>query len=136
MHPFFCATFRKKSLTNISKICFLVMCHLSLTPRTYWEVISDRQRTGPRESHPSEDLSELPPLRDPATRWFPNVMDYSDLKQGCGWTGVPLCPFPVMAAPVFTGCRYSLIQDRIVCKTNYDNQVGSAHHVRISWRGP
>ena len=75
------------------------MCHLSLTPRTYWEVISDRQRTGPRESHPSEDLSELPPLRDPATRWFPNVMDYSDLKQGCGWTGVPLCPFPVMAAP-------------------------------------
>lgn len=38
------------------------MCHLSLTPRTYWEVISDRQRTGPRESHPSEDLSELPPL--------------------------------------------------------------------------
>ena len=39
------------------------MCHLSLTPRTYWEVISDRQRTGPRESHPSEDLSELPPLR-------------------------------------------------------------------------
>ena len=47
----------------------------------------------------SEDLSELPPLRDPATRWFPNVMDYSDLKQGCGWTGVPLCPFPVMAAP-------------------------------------
>ena len=99
MHPFFCATFRKKSLTNISKICFLVMCHLSLTPRTYWEVISDRQRTGPRESHPSEDLSELPPLRDPATRWFPNVMDYSDLKQGCGWTGVPLCPFPVMAAP-------------------------------------
>lgn len=22
--------------------------------------------------------------------------------------------------PVFTGCRYSLIQDRIVCKTNYD----------------
>ena len=52
-----------------------------------------------RESHPSEDLSELPPLRDPATRWFPNVMDYSDLKQGCGWTGVPLCPFPVMAAP-------------------------------------
>lgn len=24
--------------------------------------------------------------------------------------------------PVFTGCRYSLIQDRIVCKTNYDNQ--------------
>ena len=33
--------------------------------------------------------------------------------------------------PVFTGCRYSLIQDRIVCKTNYDNQVGSAHHVRI-----
>ena len=38
--------------------------------------------------------------------------------------------------PVFTGCRYSLIQDRIVCKTNYDNQVGSAHHVRISWRGP
>jgi hypothetical protein len=26
-------------------------------------------------------------------------MDYSDLKQGCGWTGVPLCPFPVMAAP-------------------------------------
>ena len=66
------------------------MCHLSLTPRTYWEVISDRQRTGPRESHPSEDLSELPPLRDPATRWFPNVMDYSDLKQGCGWTGVSL----------------------------------------------
>ena len=38
--------------------------------------------------------------------------------------------------PVFTGCRYSLIQDRSVCKTNYDNQVGSAHHVRISWRGP
>ena len=38
-------------------------------------------------------------MRDPATRWFPNVMDYSDLKQGCGWTGVPLCPFPVMAAP-------------------------------------
>ena len=38
--------------------------------------------------------------------------------------------------PVFTGCRYSLIQDRIACKTNYDNQVGSAHHVRISWRGP
>ena len=75
------------------------MCHLSLTPRTYSEVISDRQRTGPRESHPSEDLSELPPLRDPATRWFPNVMDYSDLKQGCGWTGVPLYPFPVMAAP-------------------------------------
>lgn len=75
------------------------MCHLSLTPRTYWEVISDRQRTGPRESNPSEDLSELPPLRDPATRWFPNVMDYSDLKQGCGWTGVPLYPFPVMAAP-------------------------------------
>ena len=34
--------------------------------------------------------------------------------------------------PVFTGCRYSLIRDRIVCKTNYDNQVGSAHHVRIS----
>lgn len=34
--------------------------------------------------------------------------------------------------PVFTGCRYSLIQDRIVCKTNYDNQVGSAHHVRIA----
>lgn len=63
------------------------MCHLSLTPRTYWEVISDRQRTGPRESHPSEDLSELPPLRDPA------------VKQGCGWTGVPLYPFPVMAAP-------------------------------------
>ena len=56
------------------------MCHLSLTPRTYWEVISDRQRTGPRESHPSEDLSELPPLRDPATRWFPNVMDYAVLK--------------------------------------------------------
>ena len=27
---------------------------------------------------PSEDLSELPPLRDPAVR------------QGCGWTGVPL----------------------------------------------
>ena len=80
-------------------ICFLDMCHLSLTPRTYWEVISGQQRTGPRESHPSEDLSELPPLRDPATRWFPNVMDYSDLKQGCGWTGVPLCPFPVMAAP-------------------------------------
>ena len=52
-----------------------------------------------RDSHPSEDLSELPPLRDPATRWFPNVMDYSDLKQGCGWTGVPLCPFPVMATP-------------------------------------
>ena len=25
--------------------------------------------------------------------------------------------------PVFTGCRYSLIRDRIVCKTNYDNQV-------------
>ena len=24
MHPFFCATFRKKSLTNISKICFEV----------------------------------------------------------------------------------------------------------------
>ena len=63
------------------------MCHLSLTPRTYWEVISDRQRTGPRESHPSEDLSELPPLRDPAVR------------QGCGWTGVPLYPLPVMASP-------------------------------------
>lgn len=27
------------------------------------------------------------------------VQGYSDLKQGCGWTGVPLCPFPVMAAP-------------------------------------
>ena len=27
--------------------------------------------------------------------------------------------------PVFTGCRYSLIRDRIVCKTNYDNQVES-----------
>ena len=80
-------------------ICFLDMCHLSLTPRTYWEVISGQQRTGPRESHPSEDLSELPPLRDPATRWFPNVMDYSDLKQGCGWTGVPLYPLPIMAAP-------------------------------------
>ena len=26
-------------------------------------------------------------------------MDYSDLKQGCGWTGVPLYPFSVMAAP-------------------------------------
>ena len=30
-----------------------------------------------RASHPSEDLSELPPLRDPAS-------------QGCGWAGVPL----------------------------------------------
>ncbi|RHQ58314.1 hypothetical protein DWY36_11740 [Firmicutes bacterium AF25-13AC] len=27
MRPFFCATFRKKSLTNISKIC----CHLHYT---------------------------------------------------------------------------------------------------------
>ena len=54
------------------------MCHLSLTPRTYWEVISDRQRTGPRESHPSEDLSELPPLLDPG------------ITRGCGWTGVSL----------------------------------------------
>jgi len=59
---------------------------LSSTPRT-WEVISGQQRTGPRESHPSEDLSELSPLRDPAVR------------QGCGWTGVPLYPLPVMAAP-------------------------------------
>lgn len=25
--------------------------------------------------------------------------------------------------PVFTGCRYSLIQDRIVCKTNYDMKI-------------
>lgn len=25
--------------------------------------------------------------------------------------------------PVFTGCRYSLIQDRIVCKTNYDRKI-------------
>ena len=25
--------------------------------------------------------------------------------------------------PVFTGCRYSLIQDRIVCKTNYDSSL-------------
>ena len=25
--------------------------------------------------------------------------------------------------PVFTGCRYSLIQDRIVCKTNYDIMI-------------
>ena len=27
--------------------------------------------------------------------------------------------------PVFTGCRYSLIQDRIVCKTNYDSALGN-----------
>ena len=25
--------------------------------------------------------------------------------------------------PVFTGCRYSLIRDRIVCKTNYDKAL-------------
>ena len=40
-----------------------------------------------RESHPSEDLSELPPLLDPG------------FTRGCGWTGVPLYPLPVMAAP-------------------------------------
>ena len=31
-----------------------------------------------RESHPSEDLSELPPLLDPG------------ITRGCGWTGVSL----------------------------------------------
>ena len=72
---------------------------LSLTPHLHRRSSSGQWLLAPRELHPSEDLSELPPLRDPATRWFPNVMDYSDLKQGCGWTGVPLCPFPVMAAP-------------------------------------
>ena len=33
-----------------------------------------------RESHPSEDLSELPPLLDPG------------FTRGCGWTGVSLLP--------------------------------------------
>lgn len=69
------------------------------TSRTVGRLNEPALGSAHRESNPSEDLSELPPLRDPATRWFPNVMDYSDLKQGCGWTGVPLCPFPVMAAP-------------------------------------
>ena len=77
---------------------FPMMALFDTTSRAVGGRLGPRGRAS-RESHPSEDLSELPPLRDPATRWFPNVMDYSDLKQGCGWTGVPLCPFPVMAAP-------------------------------------
>ena len=63
------------------------MCAFCPRHPAHQEVISGQQRTGPREFHPSEDLSELPPLRDPAFR------------QGCGWTGVPLYPLPVMAAP-------------------------------------
>ena len=46
-----------------------------------------RLAAAPRVLHPSEDLSELPPLHDPA------------VKQGCGWAGVPLYPLPIMAAP-------------------------------------
>lgn len=82
----------------LSKIHFAGWPYSTLLPGP-WAAADGLRWRASRESHPSEDLSELPPLRDPATRWFPNVMDYSDLKQGCGWTGVPLCPFPVMAAP-------------------------------------
>ena len=94
----------KQNLRFKNPFCCLAsyskQAYLSSTPRLFQGKSSDGWwLPAPRDSHPSEDLSELPPLRDPATRWFPNVMDYSDLKQGCGWTGVPLCPFQVMAAP-------------------------------------
>ena len=51
---------------------------LSLTPHLHRRSSSGQWLLAPRELHPSEDLSELPPLLDPG------------ITRGCGWTGVSL----------------------------------------------
>ena len=111
---------------NISPICFRLLCYLSSTPRTHGKSSDGQWLTGPRESHPSEDLSELPPLRDPA------------VKQGCGWTGVPLYPLPVMAAPGaarFLQTAVSRSYKRDDRKTRYINRWDLLIHTCTSWRG-
>ena len=56
---------------------FPMMALFDTTSRAVGGRLGPRGRAS-RESHPSEDLSELPPLLDPG------------ITRGCGWTGVSL----------------------------------------------
>ena len=66
---------------------FLSIAFVLDTPDTTGSHQTAGSSPAPRESPPSEVLSELSPLRDPP------------VKGGCGWTGVSLSPLPVMAVP-------------------------------------
>ena len=62
----------------------LISLYSTLLPERWAATGGPRWRAS-RESHPSEDLSELPPLLDP------------DFTQGCGWAGVSLSAGGVIA---------------------------------------
>ena len=69
--------------------------YLSPTPEQ-WEIIRRRKRTAPRESNPSEDFSELPPLRDP----FSGAVAGQEYHCTCPVSSPPLGALPVFSVDI------------------------------------